>query len=81
MFLLNALSKRPPRFRRAAAAVRAARLAEPRRFVQVVAGPRQVGKTNALAARRALHRKLLVGGDGIAVADFLSAPVSRWFET
>ncbi len=35
----------PPTFRRDAVAVLAARLAEPRRFLQVVAGPRQVGKT------------------------------------
>lgn len=34
-----------PRFEREQAAVLAARLAEPRRFAQVVAGPRQVGKT------------------------------------
>jgi hypothetical protein len=33
------------RYRRAEAARLAARLAEPRRFLQVVAGPRQVGKT------------------------------------
>src|SRR5215218_600495 len=32
-------------FRRQAAGTLAARLAEPRRFIQVVAGPRQVGKT------------------------------------
>ena len=34
-----------PSFRREPAAVLAARLAEPRRFLHVVAGPRQVGKT------------------------------------
>lgn len=34
-----------PSFQRAYAAVLAARLREPRRFLQVVAGPRQVGKT------------------------------------
>ena len=34
-----------PTFQREYAAVLAARLAEPRRFLQVVAGPRQVGKT------------------------------------
>jgi hypothetical protein len=38
------LSKSSP-YQRAEARVLAARLAEPRRFVQVVAGPRQVGKT------------------------------------
>jgi predicted AAA+ superfamily ATPase len=34
-----------PRFRRQAADTLASRLAEPRRFIQVVAGPRQTGKT------------------------------------
>ena len=34
-----------PAFRRAFGVTLAARLKEPRRFVQVVAGPRQVGKT------------------------------------
>ena len=34
-----------PTFQRAHAAVLATRLAEPRRFLHVVAGPRQVGKT------------------------------------
>lgn len=38
-------SKQKPAFQRAQAAVLAARLAEPRRFIQVVAGPRQVGKS------------------------------------
>ena len=38
------VSKNAP-FRRQAATTLAARLAEPRRFIQVVAGPRQVGKT------------------------------------
>lgn len=36
---------RPPTFKREAAAVLATRLGEDRRFIQVVAGPRQVGKT------------------------------------
>jgi len=34
-----------PEYRRPAAAILEARLAEPRRFIQVIAGPRQVGKT------------------------------------
>ena len=38
-------SKRGSAYRRPQAAVLARRLAEPRRFIQVVAGPRQVGKT------------------------------------
>ncbi|MDT8399998.1 MAG: AAA family ATPase [Pseudomonadales bacterium] len=38
-------SKSQKPFQRAQAATVAARLAEPRRFMQVVAGPRQVGKT------------------------------------
>lgn len=39
------MSKRPIEFRRPQAAVLAKRLAEPRRFLHVVAGPRQVGKS------------------------------------
>jgi predicted AAA+ superfamily ATPase len=39
------VSKKKTDFRRPQAAVLAERLAEPRRFVQVVAGPRQVGKS------------------------------------
>lgn len=39
------MSKRPTEFRRPQAAVLAKRLAEPRRFLHVVAGPRQVGKS------------------------------------
>lgn len=38
-------SKKKGPFRRPQSAVLAARLAEPRRFIQVVAGPRQVGKS------------------------------------
>lgn len=39
------MSKSKPLFQRAQAAVLAGRLKEPRRFIQVVAGPRQVGKS------------------------------------
>lgn len=39
------MSKKKSSFQRPQAAVLAARLAEPRRFIQVVAGPRQVGKS------------------------------------
>jgi hypothetical protein len=39
------MSKRETPFVRPQAAGLARRLAEPRRFIQVVAGPRQVGKT------------------------------------
>ena len=39
------MSKLPTSFQRPHAATLAARLREPRRFIQVVAGPRQVGKT------------------------------------
>jgi predicted AAA+ superfamily ATPase len=42
--MLSILSKTSP-YQRSEAGVLTARLAEPRRFVQVVAGPRQVGKT------------------------------------
>jgi predicted AAA+ superfamily ATPase len=34
----------------------------------------------AFAARHHVDRKLLVGGDGIPVADFLRRPVTAWFE-
>ena len=33
----------------------------------------------ALAARHRLDRRLLVGGDGIAVADFLESSPERYF--
>jgi predicted AAA+ superfamily ATPase len=39
------MSKLPKAYQRPQAAVLARRLAEPRRFIQVLAGPRQVGKT------------------------------------
>jgi predicted AAA+ superfamily ATPase len=39
------MSKRAKRYLRPQAAILARRLTEPRRFIQVVAGPRQVGKT------------------------------------
>jgi hypothetical protein len=39
------MSKKNPHFRRPQSAVLAHRLAEPRRFLQVVTGPRQVGKS------------------------------------
>jgi predicted AAA+ superfamily ATPase len=39
------MSKKPSGYRRPQAAALARRLAEPRRFIQVVAGPRQVGKS------------------------------------
>src|SRR5713226_1610670 len=43
--LLNAMSNPEKPFRRPQATELARRLAEPRRFIQVVAGARQVGKT------------------------------------
>lgn len=43
------MSKSSPSFRRPQAAVLARRLAEPRRFIQVVAGARQVGKTTLVS--------------------------------
>jgi predicted AAA+ superfamily ATPase len=49
------------------AAVLTRRLAGPRRFIQLVPGRRQLGKTT-----------LLVGGDGIAVGEFLAEPVEHW---
>lgn len=53
--LLNTLSKsRHLPYERPLGAVLAARLAEPRHFLQVVAGPRQVGKTTMV--RQVLSR-------------------------
>jgi len=45
-----------PPYRRPVAAELAARLSEPRRFIQVIAGPRQVGKTT-------LARQVLASSD------------------
>ena len=42
------MSNSPRSFQRPSAAALASRLAEPRRFIQVVAGPRQVGKTTGV---------------------------------
>lgn len=53
-----------------------ARLGEPRRFVQVLAGPRQVGKTTI--ARQALQR---LGRPAVyASADGPSPPDARWID-
>ena len=53
------MSKTPAPFRRPIQGVLENRLSEPRRFIQVVAGPRQVGKTTAvlqvLDARKVPH--------------------------
>ena len=54
------------------------RLAEPRRFIQVVAGPRQVGKTTLVQQVCEAIGPLLVGGDGIAVDEFLQMPLESW---
>src|SRR5437870_5076404 len=54
------MSKAPTAYRRPQAAELARRLAEPRRFIQVVAGPRQVGKSTlvgqVLASAKLAHR-------------------------
>jgi predicted AAA+ superfamily ATPase len=47
--LLNTLSKSKMSFERDALAPLVARLKEPRRFLQVVPGPRQLGNTTTLA--------------------------------
>ncbi len=55
------------------------RLREKRRFVQVLAGPRQVGKTTVV--RQVMFkpkRQLLVGGQGIPLEEFLSKPAAHW---
>lgn len=55
-------------------AVLAGRLREPRRFLQILAGPRQVGKTTL--ARQALAR--LSGPAHYATADLPAAPDADW---
>ena len=98
-------------FQRPRGAELARRLAEPRRFIQVLAGARQVGKTTlvqqvdfivcdghaitaievksgrarrsrpglaSFAAKFQPARKLLVGGDGIPVEEFLTGPITHW---
>ena len=55
-------------------AVLAGRLREPRRFLQILAGPRQVGKTTL--ARQALTR--LGGPAHYATADLPAAPDADW---
>ena len=71
------MSKKAIPYRRPHAAILAKRLAEPRRFIQVVAGPRQVGKTTAVhqvlaAAHVAFH---------FASADEPTLRGSDWIET
>ena len=71
------MSKKTIPYRRPQAAILAKRLAEPRRFIQVVAGPRQVGKTTAVhqvlaAARVTFH---------FASADEPTLRGSDWIET
>ena len=65
------MSKRQKPFSRAHAGILAGRLREPRRFLQVVAGPRQVGKTTLV--RRALEgwgeRALLASADEPTLRD------------
>lgn len=62
-------SKKKAEFERSQGAVLAERLVEPRRFVQVVAGPRQVGKST----RRSPHN--------CACPFAMSAQTSRRFGT
>ena len=70
-----------PTFRRDAAAVLAARLAEPRRFLQVVAGPRQVGKTTlvhqVLSGSRRPHVFVTADEPALRDASWLTAQWER----
>jgi len=71
------MSKKATDYHRPQGAMLAKRLAEPRRFIQVVAGPRQVGKTTAVhqvlaAARVTFH---------FASADEPTLRGSDWIET
>ena len=49
--------------------------------IEVKSGRRRDGTPGiaAMAAAHRLHRKLLVGAQGIAIADFLERPVVDWF--
>jgi hypothetical protein len=53
------------------------RLQEPRRFLQVLAGPRQVGM-GTFARQFTPRRCLLVGAGGIPLEEFLSQPAAAW---
>jgi predicted AAA+ superfamily ATPase len=68
-------------FRREHAAILAARLAEPRRFLQVVAGPRQVGKTTlvqqSLADAERPHVLVSADEPGLRDAAWLDAQWER----
>lgn len=70
-----------PAFRRDAAAVLAARLTEPRRFLQVVAGPRQVGKTTlvhqVLSGSRRPHVFVTADEPALRDASWLTAQWER----
>ncbi len=72
-------------FTRPLGAVLARRIAEPRRFILAVAGSRQAGKTTLVqqvTEESGLPtRKLLVGGDGIALEEFLGRSVEHWVKT
>jgi len=63
-------------FLRPQLALLSSRLAEPRRFLQILAGPRQVGKTTL--ARQAIER--FDGQAHYASADLPAAPDSSWIE-
>ncbi len=54
------MSKKKTEFRRPQAAVLAERLAEPRRFLHVVAGPRQVGKSTLVQKVTVIARDVLL---------------------
>lgn len=66
------LSNLPNTYERPQATELRRRLAEPRRLIQVVAGPRQVGRTTLV--------QQLIGDEGIALEEFLSQPVSHWIQ-
>jgi len=63
-------------FLRSQLALLSNRLAEPRRFLQILAGPRQVGKTTL--ARQAIER--FDGQAHYASADLPAAPDASWIE-
>ena len=65
-----------PRYARPQLTLLLSRLAEPPRFIQILAGPRQVGKTTLIQQASAqLNGRLIY-----AVADLPAAPTTAWIE-
>lgn len=61
------------------------RLEEPRRFIQVISGPRQVGKTTVveqvLSDISIPYRAFVIGTDGVPIEEFLLANLDDFFSS